>query len=78
VWSKEGAGAAVELCIPSRSLYAKRESGAGSRGRSPGVRIPDVLRHGHDTPSGDGRAASAAGWGSARARFSSKCHFQIS
>ena len=36
VWSKEGAGTAVELCIPSRSAYVKREGGAGSRGRSPG------------------------------------------
>ena len=24
VWSKEGAGAAVELCIPSRSAYVRR------------------------------------------------------
>jgi hypothetical protein len=32
----------------------------------------------HDAASGDGKAASPAGCGSARARFISKCHFQIS
>jgi hypothetical protein len=32
----------------------------------------------HGAAWGDGRAASAAGCGSARPRFSSKCHFQIS
>jgi hypothetical protein len=26
VWSKEGAGTAVELCIPSRSVYVKTRS----------------------------------------------------
>ena len=32
----------------------------------------------HNAASGDGRTTSAAGCASARARFISKCHFQIS
>ena len=36
------------------------------------------VRHAHGAGSGDGRATSAAGCASARARFISKCHFQIS
>jgi signal transduction histidine kinase len=36
VWSKDGAGTAVELCLPSRSAYVKTRQRRWSRGRSPG------------------------------------------
>jgi hypothetical protein len=47
VWSKVGAGTAVELCIPSRSAFVKtRKRGWLSRAFA-GARLPDVLRHAH-------------------------------
>ena len=42
------------------------------------AQIGGVCVYTHGAGSGDGSPANAAGCGSARARFISKCHFQIS
>jgi hypothetical protein len=75
-------GSMVTVTTKASGFYVKGHSLPADPASSSSVTI---FRRGtvHTVPEGgaassDGRAANPAGCGSARARFSSKCHFQIS
>jgi Cu(I)/Ag(I) efflux system membrane protein CusA/SilA len=72
-----GRGSAKSVADFESIVVSGSDSGTPIRIRDIG-HVTEPVDHGHDTPSGDARAASAAGCCPLRARFISTCHFQIS